>query len=158
MKALMIAALAITPLLAAPAFAADEVNVAPGITAAGAPLALRGTDPVSLVTRGKVVEGNADYAATHDGAAYYFASEANMKAFQADPAKFAPEHGGFCTYGVSVGKKFDGDPNQFVVQNDRLFVFLNAATRAAFLKDASGTEVTADQQWEKIEHTAVSDL
>ena len=158
MKALLIAALAVTPMLIAPAFAADEVNVAPGITAAGAPLALRGNDPVSLVDGGEVVKGSADYAATHDGAAYYFVSEANMKAFKADPAKFAPEHGGFCSYGVSVGKKFDGDPNQFLVQNGRLFVFLNAATRSAFLEDAQATEVTADQQWEKIEHTAVSDL
>jgi hypothetical protein len=57
-----------------------------------------------------------------------------------------------------VGKKFDGDPDQYVVHDGKLFLFLNAATRANFLKDVVGTKQTADTQWSKIKHTAVGDL
>ena len=42
---------------AAPVLAADEVNVAPGLTLAGAPLALRGVDPVTLASLNAVAPG-----------------------------------------------------------------------------------------------------
>ena len=31
-------------------------------------------------------------------------------AFKQDPDRYVPQYGGFCAFGVSVGKKFDGDP------------------------------------------------
>ena len=61
-----------------PAMAADEANVAPGLTYGGAPLGLHGADPVALLDDATNAEGNASFAAAHDGVAYYFASEANM--------------------------------------------------------------------------------
>lgn len=65
-------AAALTALLAfGPAMAADEVNVVPGLTAAGAPLGLHGSDPVALPDQGNNVEGVATQTAIHDGVAYY---------------------------------------------------------------------------------------
>jgi YHS domain-containing protein len=158
MKKLMIATLVATLPLALPAFAADEVNVSNGISAAGAPLAVHGVDVVALLQDGNPVEGFANFSATYDNASYYFTSQENLDAFQANPVAYLPQHGGFCSFGVSVGKKFDGDPDQYVVHDGKLFLFLNAATRANFLKDVVGTKQTADTQWSKIKHTAVGDL
>ncbi|MEX0316543.1 MAG: YHS domain-containing (seleno)protein [Ruegeria sp.] len=159
MKSFVLTALiAALPLAAAPAFAADEINVSNGISAAGAPLAAHGVDLVALVNNGNPVEGFANYSSTYDGASYYFASEDNQKAFEANPAAYLPQHGGFCSYGVSVGKKFDGDPDQYVLADGKLFLFLNAATRSAFLEDLTGTAATADDQWAKIKHVAVGEL
>ncbi|WP_291729785.1 YHS domain-containing (seleno)protein [Leisingera sp. F5] len=152
------ALISLTAALAAPAFAADELNVSNGISAGGAPLAAHGVDLVSLLDSRNPVEGVANYSATVDGASYYFTSEENKTAFEADPAKYLPQHGGFCSYGVSVGKKFDGDPDQYLVHDGKLFLFLNAATRAAFLEDVPGTAKTADTQWGQIKHTAVGEL
>ena len=113
MKSLVLTTLIATlPLVAAPAFAADEINVSNGISAAGAPLAAHGVDLVALVHDGNPVEGFATHSATYDGASYYFTSAANREAFEANPAAYLPQHGGFCSFGVSVGKKFDGDPDQ----------------------------------------------
>ena len=64
------------------AFAADENNTAPGLTAAGAPLGLHGVDPVAFLDIGNRVEGSAKYTAVHNDVAYYFASKDNMKTFQ----------------------------------------------------------------------------
>ena len=141
-----------------PANAADEANVAPGLTYGGAPLGLHGADPVALLDRGMNADGNASYAATHDGVAYYFASEENLKAFEANPGRYAPQYGGFCAFGVSVGKKFDGDPSFAAVMDDKLYVFLNEDVFKAYLKDQSGTITKAEGNWGTIEHTAATDL
>ena len=143
---------------AAPVLAADEVNVVPGLTAAGAPLGLHGADPVALLDQGRTIEGVAAQTAVHDGVAYYFASEANRRAFEADPARYAPQNGGFCTFGVAVNKKFDGDPNFAAVVDGKLYVFLSAAVFEAFRKDEAGTIAKAAANWTSIRHTAAADL
>lgn len=140
------------------AFAVDEHNVSAGVTAAGAPLGLHGVDPVGFINSGAPVEGDAKHTAVHDGVAYYFASEANMKSFQANPTAYLPQNGGYCTYGVSVGKKFDGDPNFAAIIDRKLYVFLNADILAAFNKDRSGSIANAEKNWAEIRSVAVEDL
>ena len=159
-RKLPIAALTLAAALAtAPgSFAADEHNVSSGLTAAGAPLGLHGVDPVAFLDLGNRIEGTAAHTAVHDGVAYYFATEANRKTFQADPAAYLPQNGGFCTFGVSVGKKFDGDPQYAAVVEDKLYVFLNEEIFQAFQKDRAGTIAKAAKTWPKIEHTAAGDL
>lgn len=158
MKLVVLTAIAATLALTAPAFAVDEINVSKGISAAGAPLAAHGVDLVALVTSGNPVEGFANHSATYDGASYYFTSAENREAFEANPAAYLPQHGGYCSFGVSVGKKFDGDPDQYLLADGKLYLFLNAETRAAFLKDVVGTAKTADDQWTSIQSIAVGKL
>lgn len=153
------AAIALAGLAATtPAFAADEHNVVPGLTAVGAPLGLHGVDPVAFIDIGNRLTGNADYTAVHDGVAYYFASEENMESFEANPAKYVPQNGGFCTYGVSVGKKFDGDPQFADVKDGKLYVFLNEEIFNAYQKDTAGTISKAEAKWKNIKHTKATDL
>ena len=149
---------AMTALTTVPALAADEYNTAPGLTAAGAPLGVHGVDPVAFIDIGNRIDGTAQYTAVHDGVAYYFATKANMSAFKKSPARYVPENGGFCTYGVSVGKKFDGDPRYAAVEGGRLYLFLNEDIFNAFQKDRAGTIAKAEANWKKIRHTAASDL
>lgn len=152
-------ALALTGALAVtPAFAADEHNTVPGLTAVGAPLGLHGIDPVAFIDIGNRIDGTARYTAVHDGVAYYFSSEANLKAFKKSPEQYVPQNGGFCTYGVSVGKKFDGDPRYAAVENGKLYVFLNEEIFHAFDKDRAGTIAKAERNWKQIRHTAATEL
>lgn len=151
-------ALGISLTLATPALAADEHNAGPGLTAAGAPLGLHGFDPVAYFTESAAKPGAAEHAASHDGITYYFASDANRKTFEADPARYAPAFGGFCAYGVSVGKKFDGDPRFWTVSGGRLFLNLNREIAAKFAEDVAGSVAKADGQWRKIEHRGASEL
>ncbi len=155
---LSFATAAIALMLAAPTFAADEHNVVPGLTAAGAPLGLHGVDPVAFVNLGNRIDGSATYTEIHDGVAYYFDSKDNAAAFKKNPEKFVPAHGGFCTFGVSVGKKFDGDPRYADIRNGKLYLFLNEEIFRMYQKDKDGTISKANAQWQKIEHTAATDL
>lgn len=160
MKKNLLSALAVASslMLAGPALAADENNVSNGLTAAGAPLGLHGVDPVAFIQLGNRIEGTAKFTAVHDGVAYYFTSEENLKTFEANPARYTPQNGGYCTFGVSVGKKFDGDPKYAAVVNGKLYVFLNEDILKAFQKDQAGTIAKADTNWKQIRSVAAVDL
>ncbi len=154
-----VATLATTiPFSSAPAFAADEYNTVPGLTAAGAPLGLHGIDPVAFIKSGNRVEGTAKYTSVHDGVAYYFSTQRNLNAFEANPSQYTPQNGGFCTYGVSVGAKFDGDPRYSDVVDGKLYVFLNEEIYDAYQQDPKGTIAKAEKNWTRIRSTPSKEL
>lgn len=140
------------------AFTADEYNTAPGLTAAGAPLALQGVDPVAFLDLGNRIDGAAKYTAVHDGVAYYFGSKDNMKTFKKNASSYVAQQDGFCTFGVSVGKKFDGDPQFADIVDGKLYLFLNEEIFRMYQKDKAGTISKAEANWAKIKHTAATDL
>ena len=152
------AAIALSSLAFTPAYAADEYNVSAGMTAANAPLGLHGVDPVAFISTGNRIEGAAKFSAVHDNVAYYFSSQANLDTFKAAPARYLPQNGGFCTFGVSVGKKFDGNPRWADVRNGKLYVFLSEEIFNAYQKDPAGTISKAEANWRKIRSTAARDL
>jgi len=158
-KLLTISAIALMTIASnSTAFAADEYNTAPGLTAAGAPLALQGVDPVAFLDLGNRVDGAAKYTAVHDGVAYYFDNKDNMKTFKKNASNYVAQQGGFCTFGVSVGKKFDGDPQYADVVDGKLYLFLNEDIFRMYQKDKAGTIAKAKVNWTKIKHTAATDL
>ena len=158
-KTIIVALIAAQALsIATPALAVEENNVSNGLTAAGAPLGLHGVDPVAFVSLGNRIDGSAKYTAVHDGVAYYFTSQENLDAFKSSPARFTPQNGGYCTFGVSVGKKFDGDPRYAAVVNGKLYVFLNEDILRAFQKDQAGTIAKAETNWKKIRSVAAAEL
>jgi len=138
--------------------AADEVNVSSGGTMAGKPLALHGYDAVAYFTDGKPVIGDARHTAVYNGAAYYFASADHKKTFEANPVGYAPAYGGFCAYGVGVGKKFDGSPQHWTVKNDKLYLNVTADISRKFAEDLGGNIKKAEKNWGTIEHKAVGSL
>ena len=138
--------------------AADEYNTATGLTAAGAPLAFHGVDPVAFIDIENRITGTAKYTTVHDGVAYYFSSQENAVKFEKNPSRYQPQNGGFCTFGVSVGKKFDGNPQYADIVDDKLYVFLNEDIYKEYLKDRKGTIRKAEKNWKKIRHTAAAEL
>jgi YHS domain-containing protein len=107
--------------------------------------ALSGHDPVAYFTDKKPVKGDEKFSESYSGAKYSFASEKNRDAFKADPAKYAPQYGGYCAYAASLGKKADGDPTQWSVVDGKLYINYNAsvqkrwqANQAEFIKQADG--------------------
>ena len=141
-----------------PALAVDEVNVSKGATIPGPGVAVHGHDVVAYFTDGAPALGSAEFAHVHDGATYRFASQANLDAFKADPAKYAPAYGGFCAYGVAVGKKFDGDPRFWKMVDGRLYLNLNGDVQAKWLEDIPGNIAAAEANWAEIRSVAVDDL
>ena len=94
--------LGLTALFSAAAFtaSADEIT---SFTKGGA--AIGGTDPVAYFTDGKPVAGSDEFTAEYDDVTWKFSSAENRDKFVADPAKYAPQYGGFCAFGAAMGFK-----------------------------------------------------
>jgi YHS domain-containing protein len=143
---------------ASAAFAVDEYNVSTGTTLSGSGVALRGDDAVALASGLEVTPGDATYTYEHDGVAYYFASEETMDQFAANPEQYMPQYGGFCAFGVAIGKKLDADPHYADIVDGKLYVFLNAVAFQKYLDDKDGTLAKAAENWPAMHHVAVEDV
>ena len=137
---------------------ANHVNATTGMTLAGAPLAIHGYDPVAYFDEGRARVGKAAFTVKHADAAYRFVSEANKEKFEKDPERYAPQYGGYCAFGVSVGAKFDGDPALFRVVDDKLYLNLNPEIQTTWGKDIPGNIAKADGNWSRIREKAPSEL
>lgn len=148
-----LAAAALLVSLVASAFAAG-----PDVNATTTGLALRGVDPVSYFTAGAPQAGQVNLTAEYNGATYRFTSEANRDAFNANPAKYAPQYGGFCAFGTAMGIKVDGDPTLWKIVDDKLYLNLSQDIQARWNKDIPGFIESADGNWTKIKDVDPSEL
>ena len=119
---------------------------------------IHGYDPVAYFTEGRPVPGRPDLSVEHAGGKYLFASTANRDAFKAHPEKYAPQYGGFCAYGVAVGKKFDVDPSSWRVVDGKLYLNLNPEILEKWSADTNGNIRKAEENWPGIRAKAPSDL
>src|SRR5262245_41912427 len=94
-------------LTAALSYAADKSDA---INHDGSGIAIRGYDPVAYFADSKPLKGEAKYSYGWRGATWQFASEQHRDLFAQSPEKYAPQYGGYCTYGVSENHTVDIDP------------------------------------------------
>lgn len=113
-------------------------------------LAIQGYDPVAYFEGGQPTKGDPALTSTYNGGTYRFASEAHKAAFDADPAKFVPQFGGFCAYAVSKGTTAKIDPTAFQVVDGRLLLQYDHGILKTFSKDTAGNLAKADANWPKI--------
>ena len=134
------------------AASAQEFN----LDAAG--LALRGYDPVAYFTAGKPEAGRGEFTATHKGATYRFVSAANRDAFTAAPDRYLPQYGGWCAFAAAAGKKADGDPQVWRIENGKLYLNYNRSIGQRWSADIPGYVARADAKWPEIREKSASDL
>ncbi|MGE5615321.1 MAG: YHS domain-containing (seleno)protein [Bacillota bacterium] len=116
-------------------------------TTRGEHLMLLGFDPVAYFTNGEPERGKHTLPATYEGRTYYFASDESRRAFLAQPAKYEPQFGGFCSNGAAYKVKLGSDPTQFVVRDGRLFIFGDVMGKEFWLLDPDTNIRHADQVW-----------
>ena len=136
---------------AAVATAALALVAAPALSSVPAPsvstVGVNGYDLVSYHTSKKPLRGNGHHLVVHEGVTYLFSSESNKDAFAKSPQKYLPAYGGWCAYGVSVGKKFVGDPDVWEIVDGQLYLNLDNRVKGVWIKDVPGNIAKADKQW-----------
>ena len=110
-------------------------------------VALSGYDPVAFFTESKPINGDFNITATHRGSTYFFANEERKKLFLQDPDKYAPQNGGFCSFGVSVGALLPIDIRTWQVHNGKLYVTLNPDIQQMFNDGIDGHIANAAKNW-----------
>ena len=109
---------------------------------------LHGYDAVAYVEQNRAVKGDPKFSSTYRTATYYFASAAHKAAFDKNPAKYAPQYGGFCAESMSRNKLVDIDPNVFFVYKGKLYVCSTAKGAKRFNSDPETNVKKADKNWE----------
>lgn len=112
--------------------------------------AVQGYDVVSYHSAKRPIRGNGNFVAIHKGATYQFSSKANLATFNSNPEKYVPAYGGYCAFGVSVGKKFIGDPEVWRIVDGKLYLNLDTSIQDEWFKDVPGRIKTANAQWQQI--------
>ena len=113
-------------------------------------VAIQGYDPVAFFTDKKPVKGEQKFLIKHAGAIYFFASKENKELFKADPAKYTPQFGGYCAYGVSRNKLVEIDVEASQVVDGKLLLQYSKGVRDDFNKDTKGNLAKADANWPKL--------
>ncbi|WP_210395157.1 YHS domain-containing (seleno)protein [Motiliproteus sediminis] len=121
-------------------------------------LAIQGYDTVSYFTAGQPTQGKAEYTATYKNAIYHFSSASNRDLFRANPAKYAPQYGGYCAMGVALEKKLDTDPTAWRIVDNKLYLNLNHAVQKKWLTDVPGNIHTAEVNWPEIRNKTVAEV
>lgn len=149
-KPLLLAAAAVfVAAVSTPAFAKDYTHSTPGIS---------GYDLVAYFTDGKPMRGSGYQVSVFEGVTYAFASEEHKEMFEANPEKYVPAYGGYCAYGVAVGKKFVTDPEVWRIVDGTLYLNLDREIQRTWEKDVPGYIKKADVNWSEIKDKAASDL
>ena len=118
-----------------------------------------GYDVVAYHTAGKPTKGSGTYSAKYQGATWHFASAENQAKFKADPAKYAPAYGGWCSAGASKGKKVPTKPELWAIVDGQLY--LNSSPKAhndLFLKNTDAVIRKSETNWKTIFATSREDL
>lgn len=116
-------------------------------------VALQGYDVVSYFQENKAVLGNNTLTSEFKGAFYHFSSVENQAQFDANPEHFIPQYGGWCAYAMSKGKKVSINPEAFLIQENRLYLFYQTRwtnTLEKWLVQPENFQVQADNQWDKM--------
>ena len=131
--------------------------IAPGVRAESAGdvnqidgISLHGFDPVAYFTQNKAVKGEPVLTASYQGVTYQFASKEDQAAFEADPAKYVPQYGGFCALATSKGIKADIDPHAFAINDGKLYVNYSDKALQAYQHDIKGNTDNANHNWPEV--------
>ena len=88
-------------------------------------VAIHGYDTVAYFTEGKPTKGKLEFEQVWEDARWQFASATNRELFKANPERYAPQYGGYCAGGLSVGEYANGDPKLFTIVDDKLYFIKN---------------------------------
>jgi YHS domain len=106
-----------------------------------------GLRPRHLLHRRQAGEGLGDCTTQYKGATWRFASAENRAAFEADPAKYAPQYGGYCAYAVSQGNTAKAEPDAWTIHDGKLYLNYDKNVQARWEKDIPGYVAAADANW-----------
>jgi hypothetical protein len=113
----------------------------------GASLMLGGHDVVSYFTQGRPMMGVPAHSRMHQGVRFQFASAEHAVLFDAEPARYIPQYGGYCASGINYAIPWGGSADAWRIVDGKLYIFGGASSRAGFELDLPGNIALADGYW-----------
>lgn len=116
-------------------------------------LAINGYDPVAYFTDARPMLGQASLELTQAGAVWRFDNEGNRAFFFAHPEIYGPQFGGYDPVDVARGVAYAGNPQYWLIQGNRLYLFGRAESRAAFAAAPGPFLQDAEKRWRDVQST-----
>jgi YHS domain-containing protein len=109
--------------------------------------AINGYDTVAYFKQKTPVKGRSDISVMWKGVVWRFANDANREAFEANPWAYAPQYGGYCAYGVSMGYRDVTVPDAWQIIDGKLYLIRTRLVREIWQRDVDGHIVRANANW-----------
>ena len=113
----------------------------------GEAVAIQGYDTVAYFVKGEPARGSSKYIHDWNGMSWFFSTAENRDMFAADPEKFAPQFGGFCSLSVAYGKNARGGGDAWTLHNGKLYLNFDKSVTEQFRRDTSGNISKAEGWW-----------
>jgi hypothetical protein len=110
-------------------------------------LAIGGYDPVAFYSDGGPVPGSPDLEFQYGGTIWRFCNIGNREAFAARPDVYMPKFGGYDPLGVARGVAVAGNPDVWLINGGRLFLFYDRDHLATFSADSERITSAAEHKW-----------
>ena len=110
-------------------------------------LMLFGHDVVSYFTEGTHRPGNPAIKSVYKAVTFRFSKSEHKALFDANPEKYIPQFGGYCTNGIVYGIPWGGDADTWRIIDGKLYIFGGAGSRDAFLLDVPRNMALAEKYW-----------
>lgn len=110
-------------------------------------LAMNGYDVMTYWKGGDPQKGDPEIAATYNGATWLFTTPENRETFLTDPARYAPQYGGYCAYAASQNAVADVDPFAWRIWEDKLYLNYSPRVRRQWASNIDANIAKADGFW-----------
>ncbi|MFY7839183.1 MAG: YHS domain-containing (seleno)protein [Lacibacter sp.] len=110
-------------------------------------IALRGYDVVAFYTEGKAITGSDKFMYSWKNVKWFFASANHLFLFKADPAKYEPQYGGYCAYGLARGYKAPTVADTWYILDGKLYFNYNQKVKTTWQKEKERYIDSANRKW-----------
>jgi YHS domain-containing protein len=105
---------------------------------------------VAYFTDGAPTKGKPRYAFTWNDAEWRFTSAEHRDVFAADPERYAPQFGGFCSMAMSNGVKVAADPHAWTIVDGKLYLKVSKQGVEKFRRNAREYIERAEENWVRL--------
>ena len=119
----------------------------PALNVGRGELAVHGYDVVAYAVDGVAVRGRSEHEFRWNGAVWRFATAAHRDQFEKDPARYAPQFGGYCAWAVSRGYTADVDPEAWKIVDGKLYLNYSKRVQRMWAQDIPGNIARGVANW-----------
>lgn len=109
--------------------------------------AVGGYDTVAYFEENAAIKGKKEFEHEWMDANWRFSSAENLALFIAAPHTYAPQFGGYCSYAVGLGSTAPGDPQQFSIVENKLYLNYSNKTKVLWEDDRDQFISTGQANW-----------
>jgi YHS domain-containing protein len=106
-----------------------------------------GYDVVAYFAENMPVEGNDSFTTEYKDVNWNFSSQANLDKFKQNPEMYVPQYGGYCAWAVANGDTASGDPLQWTVLDNKLYLNYDVEIQTMWNADRENLIVRGDMNW-----------